>query len=222
LNKTMELFHDGQLKQSELLAICQTISNLHQQLSLTQNELKVVQSQGAAVPQSAQSPTMPPSPVQNTPPPGILLAEGRTEDLPATPYAPPPPNFHGYADTTIPLAPPPPSSFVGGSAPFNMADRETLLAPPPGDEPMPPASDEKLICRFCNGNLTPEIAFCPNCGAPTAGRSIHLPTVRATSEIHIADLPTRRAAPDESRLGDDNATMRADAPLPYHPKDGSN
>ena len=56
VNKTMDLFSAGELTQSELLPLCQEITNLQQQLNLAQNELKQIQ---ATQPQTTGPQTMP-------------------------------------------------------------------------------------------------------------------------------------------------------------------
>src|ERR1019366_10417070 len=69
--RTMELFAAGKLTQSELLPLCQTLTNLQQQLEQAQHELNLVQSQSQGqtqLPPTTNAATTPISPTYTTPP----------------------------------------------------------------------------------------------------------------------------------------------------------
>src|SRR5207248_1277520 len=96
VNKTMDLFSAGELTQSELLPLCQEITNLQQQLNHAQNELKQIQ---ATQPQTSGPQTLPGGQAAY-PPTG--------ESLPPNVYAPP--EYQSYLDSTQggTVPPPPP------------------------------------------------------------------------------------------------------------------
>src|SRR5579864_686709 len=75
VNKTMELFHNGQLSQSELLSICQEMAYLKQQIDDAQNELRQVQASQPVTPAGqlegpgTYPPTIPVGPMSQASPP---------------------------------------------------------------------------------------------------------------------------------------------------------
>lgn len=171
----MDLFNAGQLTQSELLPFCQEITNLQQQLNQAQNELKQIQ---ATQPQTtgpqAQSGT--PNPYLTSGPGGTASYPATDEGLSETVYAPPPPEYQSYLDSTqgVTVPPPPP-----GMESLTVSSIETIqmsagVAPPPS-----PATQR---CPVCQAELAPNNAFCHSCGAPVQDiNSPHLPTVRGGS-----------------------------------------
>src|SRR2546421_708333 len=96
VNKAMDLFSAGQLTQSELLPLCQEITNLQQQLNQAQNELKQIQ---ATLPQTTGPQTLPG---------GQAAYPSTGEGLPPNVYAPS--EYQAYLDSTQggTVAPPPP------------------------------------------------------------------------------------------------------------------
>jgi len=194
VNKTMDLFTAGELTQSELLPLCQEITNLQQQLNQAQNELKQIQ---ATQPQTTGPQTMPgaPNPYlspgaggQATYPP---TGEGPSETV----YAPPPPEYQSYLDTTQGMSVPPPPP--GGES-LTVSSTETIqisagVAPPP--------SAVAGRCAVCHAELAPNNAFCHSCGAPVQDiNSPHSPTVRGGTleQIYPGGQTTSSLATDSS------------------------
>jgi hypothetical protein len=167
IGKAMELYSSGELTQSELIPLCQELTNLQQQLHTVQSELKQLQSQGIPPAQSGQ-PATPIAP----PPPGPLLVG--SDAIAPTVYAPPPPEYQPYVDTTVPIpAPPPPP----GGDPLTVSAIETVLLSANALPPAPTA--EKQLCSTCQTEVAPGNAFCHNCGSPVRNsNTAHLPTMR--------------------------------------------
>ncbi len=170
INRTMELFINGQLTQSELLPFCQELVSLKQQINDAQNELRFLQANQPPAPSGqiegpgVYPPTMPAGPY--TPPP---MAGGY--ELPPTVYAPPPPGFETYPESGSDVTPPPPP----GVEPLTISAISTVLM-----NVSPAPQPEKRPCPACQAEVQPEHAFCHNCGASVqASASPHLPTVRA-------------------------------------------
>ena len=76
VNKTMDLFTAGELTQSELLPLCQEITNLQQQMNQAINELKQIQ---ATQPQTTGPQTQP-----GAPNPYLPLGPGGQTTYPST------------------------------------------------------------------------------------------------------------------------------------------
>ncbi len=162
VNKTMELFTNGQLTQLELLPLCQELVYLKQQLDAAQTELKQIQATQPSGPIPSVS-SMP------TPPEGSY-------ELPPTVYAPPPIDYETYLAGGEDLTPPPPPS----AEPYTISAMSTVLmdAPPPPPTPYDISTDKRL-CPACKAELQPEFAFCQNCGTNVQDlESQHLPTAR--------------------------------------------
>ena len=199
VNKTMELFHNGQLTQSELLSICQELAYLKQQIDDAQNELRQAQTSlpttPAAQPEGPGTypPTMPAGPMPYAPSP----MEGNYE-LPPTVYAPPPPGYETYLDSSSDVTPPPPP----GVEPLTISAIDTVLMDAPSSPHAPSApQSEKRLCPACQAEVQPDHAFCHNCGTLVQySDSHHLPTARAST-------------PESASLGGE-ATVRADETSP--------
>ena len=192
-NKTMELFVSGQLTQSELLPLCQEMINLQQQLNQAQNELKQLQAQSNQPPASGPGPQMQAG--SSSLPPGPTAYPSTGEPLAPPLYAPPPPDYQTYLDSThaagIPDVPPPPP----GVEPLSISSIETSRMST-GASPLA----ERRFCTICQAELLSNHAFCQNCGAPvqTVGTG-QLPTMRAG----YAPLPSDASTQE---------TMRASTP----------
>jgi len=204
IDKAMELFTTGQLFQSELLPICQELANLKQQLNDAQIELKLIQTSqppaAASQPEGPVTypPTMPAGSMPFTPP-----LEGSGELLP-TVYAPPPPGYHPYldstgGDTTVP--PPPP-----GLESLTISSMETVIMDTGAPTSLPTSAapeSEKQTCPACRAEIQPGHAFCHNCGMPVQNSdALHLPTVRAN--------------PADLAFSDDQGTVRANTGGPAY------
>ncbi len=210
IGKTMELYTNGQLTQSELLPICQALVELQQQVQQAQNELKQLQVN---------------LPAQQTPPlaPGTAPQTGATMPYPAPgepgtgPY-PPSPDYQSYVDVGPITAPPPPP----GAEPFAVGEMETMMAPPPPPPPMgmpvpppvpasaPAGMNAPRYCPVCQAELNPNHAFCHNCGTLVQDNvSSHMPTTRASAETAFAaeGQETMRAGTPADINGQE--TMRA-------------
>ena len=194
LIKTMDLFSAGQLTQSELLPFCQEITNLQQQLNQVQNELKQIQvTQLQTTGPQAQSGT--PNPYLTSGPGGPASYPSTGEEPSTSVYAPPPPEYQSYLDSTQggTVAPPPP-----GVESLTVSSTETIqisagVAPPP--------SAVAGRCAVCHAELAPNNAFCHSCGAPVQDiNSPHLPTVRGGTleQIYPGGQTTSSPATDTS------------------------
>jgi hypothetical protein len=197
LIKTMDLFSAGQLTQSELLPLCQEITNLQQQLNQAQNELKQIQ--------ATQMQTTGPQAQSGTPNPYLTSGPGGTASYPSTGeepstsvYAPPPPEYQSYLDSThgVTFAPPPPGMESPTVSSIETRQINAGVAPPPS-----PATRR---CAVCQAELASNNAFCPGCGAPVQDiNSPHLPTVRGGSLEQIypggqaTDATTTEVGKDE-------------------------
>jgi hypothetical protein len=185
IGKTMELYTNGQLTQSELLPICQTLTEMQQQMQQMQNELKQIQAslppqQGQAQPQGQGSATL------------LYPTSGET---PATGPYPPSADYQSYADVGPITAPPPPPPPMGTEG-FAASEMETVMAPPPPPPDMAsmqapaPASmgmDAPRYCPVCQARLNPSYAFCHNCGTLVqANVSPSMPTMRASTDATFA------------------------------------
>lgn len=201
IGKTMELYANGQLTQSELLPICQTLTELQQQVQQAQNELKQLQ---VNLPQ--QQPPLPPGTVPQT---GGTMPYTAIGEPGTGPY-PPPPDYQSYVDAGPITAPPPPP----GAEPLAVGEMETMMAPPPPPPPMsmppvpPPVPAPAAMgvnapryCPVCQAELNPNHAFCHNCGTLLQNNfSSHMPTMRASAETPSA------AEGQETMRADGNAT----------------
>jgi hypothetical protein len=197
VNKAMDMFVAGQLTSSELSPLCQEMINLQQQLNQARNELQQLQaqaSQAQPTPPQASGPHPQLPPGQNPSAPYVPTGE----DISPGVYAPAPPEYQSYLDSTssVTVPPPPPGveSLMGSMT-------ETVRA----NQGIPfSAQPEKKLCSNCQAELLPDNAFCQNCGAPAQlNDSQHSPTIRGSSPEHIY--------PGEE------ATMRADEPVNLSP-----
>jgi hypothetical protein len=179
-NKTMELFVSGQLTQSDLLPLCQEMINLQQQLNQAQNELKQLQAQSSQPPASgpqtqAGSSLLPPGPTSYP-----------STGEPSVPYAPPPPDYQTYLDSThatgIPDVPPPPP----GVEPLTVSSIETIQMSKGASQ-----MAETRLCSICQAKLLPDHAFCQNCGASVG--AAELPTMRAGYVPAPSNVSTQEA-----------------------------
>jgi hypothetical protein len=214
LNKTMDLFRAGQLTQSELLPLCQELTNLQQQLNSAQAELRQIQAQAQASGQQPQTgaPNAYPSPGAGGPP-----YSQAGDEVQSTTYAPPPPEYQSYLESTqgMTVAPPPP-----GVESLTVSAMETIQMPA---EVAPPSSPAARRCAFCQAELAPENAFCYSCGAPVQDiNAPHSPTMRAGNmePLYPEGQATVRSGTSEpanlqglASTGEE--PMRANAPL--HP-----
>lgn len=187
IQKTMELFANGQLTQGELLLICQSLATMQQQLAQAQHELKQIPAQG----QQAGSPTMQPG--TTGPYPSTASFPGG-ENLAPTIYAPLPP-----MESTTPIAVPPPPPGVEAT----FSEQRTTLMSDDGH-----LAQEKIICTNCHNEVLPGHAYCQNCGSPVKVEASYLPTIRGTfnDQPTIEDARTTRT-PDTNTQ--DVATQRA-------------
>lgn len=204
IQKTMELFSNGQLTQGELTAICQNLSLMQQQLAQAQAELKLTQSQG-----QAGAPNMPTASTTQLgatgpyPPltPNNTLPNYTGEGIAPTLYAPPPPNYQPYIENTVPIPapPPPPSEELP-----HISAQETLLIHDDGY-----VAEENVHCANCDTEITPGNAFCHNCGKPVKEIASYLPTIRGSigEPLPFEDRGTMRA-PTEP-LDQDVGTSRS-------------
>ena len=178
VNKTMELFLNGQLSQSELLSICQEMAYLKQQIDDAQNELRQVQASQPVTPTGQPEgpgtypPTMPAGPMPYAPP----TMESNFE-LPPTIYAPPPPGYETYLESSSDVTPPPPP----GVEPLTISAIDTvLMGASPSSSTSSAQQSEKRLCPACHAEVQPEHAFCHNCGTLVQySDSQHQPTARA-------------------------------------------
>lgn len=168
IGKVMELYSSGKLTQSELIPLCQELTNLQQQLHAVQSELKHLQSQGMPSAQPGQIAV----PIAPPPPPGPPLSG--SDAIAPTIYAPSPSEYQPYVDTTAPIpAPPPPP----GGEPLTVSALETVLLSANAAPPAP--AIEQQLCSTCQTEVTPGNAFCHNCGSPVrTSNTAHLPTMR--------------------------------------------
>jgi zinc-ribbon domain len=232
VNKAMDLFVSGQMTQSELLPLCQEMMNLHQQLNQAQIELKQLQAQ-ANQSQSSQAPL----PSQSSPNPHQLLPPATTEpgQVPYTTasvesqqnalYAPPPPEYQSYMDSTISNTMPPPPP---GMEPLTVSAIETMRINMLTSSA--PSQTGSRFCTVCRTEIQPNMPFCHNCGAPVQDSdSLHSPTMRAGSfeqfDAHgqatqLASAGSAYATPDSQRQtnapdsSDNQETVRASTPQP--------
>jgi hypothetical protein len=176
ISRTMEIFAAGQLTQSELLAICQELTNLRQQLEQARSDLKAIQSAGS-----------PQTPLPST----GHYAPGN--EIAPTVYAPPPPEYQPYSDGTEPVTAPPPPP---GIDPLTVSARETIIMNPEGSA----SAGDTLYCAQCHTALVADNAYCHNCGAPVQNSALsNLPTVRGSAPESLypageATLPEETAA----------------------------
>ncbi len=190
IQKTMELFANGQLTQSELLTICQSLTSIQQQLAQAQNELK-------QIPVPAQQGNQPALPAGSTAPYPTPTATfptnqyGMGEGIAPTIYAPLPPL---ESTTPIPVPPPPP----GIDATISQ-QRTTLM----GDSEGYPA-EEKIYCSNCHSEVISGHAFCQNCGTPVKAEASYLPTTRGTFNEQLTIRAPEPSTPQ------DGATERAE------------
>lgn len=217
IQKTMELFVNGQLTQSELLAICQNLISMQQQLAQAQNELKQMPSQ----PQQTSPSTLPtgpgstgPYPPATAPFPTNQFTTG--ESLTPTFYAPPPPV---ESSTPTPIPPPPP-----GFDP-TISQQRTMMMADEGHVAM-----TKITCPNCHSEVLAGHAYCQNCGAPVKAETSYLPTMRGTlnEQPTVDDARTIRAT--EANMQQDTATFHTEhtddaaqsnkMPSPPTPQDG--
>ncbi len=177
--RALEVFAAGQLTQSELIPICQELTNLQQQLEQNRQELAQFQSQGA------QSHTAGTGPAATTQPYASSPYDAPGSDLPPTSYVPPP-DYKPY-DATTPAPPPPPPPGVN---PLTISSFDTIRGVTP--------DIGKQVCKQCGAALIPGNAYCHNCGtAVQYGDSSYQPTIRSNTEPEQA---TRRADPDTPPL----------------------
>ena len=113
-------------------------------------------------------------------------------------YAPPPPEYQSYLDSTqgVTFAPPPPGMESLTVSSIETRQMNAGVAPPPS-----PATRR---CAVCQAELASNNAFCPGCGAPVQDiNSPHLPTVRGGSLEQIypggqaTDATTTEVGKDE-------------------------
>ncbi len=201
ISKTMELYASGQLTQSELLPICQTLAELQQQMQQAQNELKQLQSNAPVPP--------PPPQLQG----GTAPQSGETVLYPVTgetvitgPYAPPF-DYQPYADAGPLTAPPPPDMES-----FTSSEMETVIAPPPPpDIPAAPpalagsAMDAPRYCPVCQAELNPSYAFCHNCGTLIQHNLAQMPTMRAGADAEGAGQVNTQTSEQETVRAGGNA-----------------
>ena len=209
LRKVMELFSSGKLTQSELIPLCQELTSLQQQVYALQNELKQLQSLGTP----SVQPNQPAAPIAPPPytPPGLSMP-GNDAAAPNA-YAPPPPEYQPYIDTTVPIpAPPPPPP---GGEHLTISAIETMLIGT-NVSPPPPAV-EKQLCPTCRTAAAPGNAFCHKCGSPVGNSNVaYLPTMRSSSLEPV--YPEGQETIRSSTSGE-QATPSNISPLPP-PKDG--
>jgi hypothetical protein len=197
INRTMELYANNQLIQSQLLPICNEMASLQQQLDQIQNELKLIQSQ-AAPPQPPQAntntgtyPVVPPYP---------------GNDPTQTLYAPPPtPDYLAYPDNTLPSTPPPPPPPDAQQPPTVSAMETLMMGTPPLTPPPPPSTPGTIRCAGCQNEVAIGLSFCPNCGKPVRESTVgHLPTMRGGSLEPF--YPTGQATAPGEATGQDPVT----------------
>ena len=196
IGRTMELYTEGQLTQSELLPICQELANLQQQMQQIQNELRQLQAmqtqqqlQGSGTAPASQPGGTPPYPPQG---------EGTAT------YAPPPPDYQTYVDAGPITAPPPPAEEA-----LPLSAMETVFAPPPPgmasvQSPAPLSAGEPRFCLSCHAEINPGHAFCQNCGAPVQNdAALHTPTVRSSAGVPFpfSEQETIRGSVEEGTPG---------------------
>ncbi len=188
IGKTMELYANGQLMQSELVPICQALTELQQQIQQAQNELRQLQANLPA----PQTPPLSPGTAPQTGATMPYLAPGE----PGTGPYPPSPDYQSYVDVGPITAPPPPP----GAEPFAIGEMETMMTPPPPPPPMemppvpppvpasaPAGMNAPRYCPVCQAELNPNHAFCHNCGTLVQDNvSSHMPTTRASAEMTFA------------------------------------
>lgn len=179
IGKTMELYANGQLTQSELLPICQALTEMQQQMQQMQNELKQLQV-NLPPQQQLQGPGTAPQggATMLYPPSGEAAATG--------PY-PPSTDYQPYVDAGPITAPPPPPP--PGTESFVVNEMETVMAPPPPPASAPAAldMDAPRYCPVCQTQLNPGHAFCHNCGTLVQSNfSSHMPTMRTGVEMPFA------------------------------------
>jgi hypothetical protein len=204
LSRTIELFNNNQLTQSQLLPLCQELVNIQQQLELAQNELKLLQSQG--VPPAAQTP-----PAGDTTGTYQLTSPYAAGEAAPTLYAPPPPGAE-YQTQTTQVPPPPP-----GSGPQTVSAMETLLMGAAATPPPPPALPGSIRCIGCQGEIANGLSYCPNCGRPVQESSIaHLPTMRGGTlePFYPPGQETLRSQTNSEQRAPlaDQETVRGEAP----------
>lgn len=196
IQKTMELFANGQLTQSELLSICQALTNMQQQLAQAQNELKQI-----PVPQQqGNQPALPPG--STGPYPSSTTAfptnqYGMGEGIAPTIYAPLPPL---ESTTPIPVPPPPPGvdATLSQQRTTLMSDTEGYLA------------EENIFCNNCHSEVISGHAYCQNCGAPVKAEASYLPTTRGTFNEQPTIEDARTIRTPETNTPQDAATERAE------------
>ena len=232
VNKTMELYLAGQLTQSELIPRCHEMINLHPQVNQAQNELKQLQMQ--APPPPPGSPGMQGVPgMQNTPapqapaPPGITnpgqypppitgevgqasYPNPTTEGGQNAMYAPPPPGYQSYLDSTNDYTVPPPPPGMEGQT---VSSLETFIVS------MSTPQTSNRLCPVCHSEIPPTIAFCHNCGTPVQeGESQHLPTMRGGTieQVFTDNQATQAVSPGSSgaAYGNQNTPGKASTPAP--------
>lgn len=206
IGKTMELYASGQLTQSELLPICQTLTELQQQMQQAQNELKQLQSNAPVPPPppQLQGPGTPPQPGTTV----LYSAPGET--VATGPYAPSS-DYQPYVDAGPSTAPPAP-----GVEAFASSGMETAIAPPPPPGIAPVQSpagtglDAPRYCPVCQAELNPSYAFCHNCGTPVQHNLAQMPTMRASAEVEGTGQTNAQASEQETIRADGDAASKAE------------
>jgi hypothetical protein len=159
-NRTMDLFLAGQLTQSELIPLCQELARAQQQLNQAQFELRQLQSSQAQPNEANQYPPM------SYPP--------ATEEQAQSIYTPP--EYQAYLDSTQGATVPPPPPGIDAST----ADSSATVIMTAAGTPAGPLQADRQLCQACQAELSPQVAFCPDCGAPVQEMSAsHSPTARA-------------------------------------------
>ncbi|HLI07580.1 MAG TPA: zinc ribbon domain-containing protein [Ktedonobacteraceae bacterium] len=188
IGKTMELYTSGQLTQSELLPVCQTIAELQQQMQQAQNELKLLQGNTPLPPPPPQLQGQGTAPQAGAtmlyPTPGETIATGtatppsdfQTDAGPLT-APPPPPTAESFAGMETLMAPPPPPAGMSS------------LLPTPTPTPTPAGTDAPRYCPVCQSELNPGYAFCHNCGTPVQHSLAQMPTMRASESVLPSSTP---------------------------------
>jgi len=185
VNKAMDMFVAGQLTSSELFPLCQEMMNLQQQLNQARNELQQLQAQASqAQPTSPQAsgpnPQLPPGQSATAP------SASTNENIDPSVYAPTPPEYQSYLDSTSSVTVPPPPPGVES---LTVSAMETVRA----NQGVPFSAP---LCSNCQAKLFPDNTFCHNCGAPAQlNDSQHLPTMRGSSleQIYQGEEATMRA-----------------------------
>jgi hypothetical protein len=213
IGKTMELYTSGQLTQSELLPICQTLAELQQQIQQAQNELKQLQANPPPPQPQLQGPG-------TAPQPGATMLYPSPGETVATGIYPPPSDYQPYVDAGPITAPPPPP----GVESLMVSEMERVIAPPPpppsGMAPVqPPAPAPAQVgvaspryCPVCQAELNPSYAFCHNCGTLVQSNlSSQTATMRAGAEMAFAaeGQETARATPQAAAETSEQETIRA-------------